>query len=374
MGKPNPTKKVGQSASSEQETAASSKDRAESGSDARMDAALARLREAGIDTINEQVRHVAGAALAIFRQLEWEDTKQPQRGQHFPFAFKIGESILRRLDSRVKEMLTAGAPLGGSDVQLTSEVRFPDLSTERFYGIDDLLEKAGDKKDPERLRITWQQFTQEPVGNRMRIEVVFTTEKPLKTQELALLEFPLASMDLAVQGPDSQWVESTFDHLVPFFETSRIRGIYRPLLLFRNRLVVHIASWSIGFIGWILYHEAIRNMRRAEAGPVRQDFVDRVKSQQSIEEKFDVYVDHLYGPSEANSLYETLFVLAGGLIIYLTVFAFSMLLLPKLVPRSGINIGLAKSRYDQWENGFRLVVFSVLLSGILIPLIRHLFF
>jgi hypothetical protein len=47
---------------------------------------------------------------------------------------------------------------------------------------------------------------------------------------------------------------------------------------------------------------------------------------------------------------------------------------PKLVPRAEINIGLAATRYASYENTFRLVIYVIILSGLVLPFLRSRLF
>ena len=78
-----------------------------------------------------------------------------------------------------------------------------------------------------------------------------------------------------------------------------------------------------------------------------------------------MFVRELYGPFKDNPLFEGVMQLTGGMLTMLIVVILGYMLYPKLVPRAGINIGLASTRYTVYENAFRLVVFTIVVSGIL---------
>ena len=313
-------------------------------------------------------------AVAILDRIRWEQRGRSEQARIYPFAFKVGESVLRRLIARVTQLLDRLPTYEQTPILFSGEVRHPDLSSLRFDDVDELLDKAGDKKDPERLRLTWRKTLREPAGTFVQIEAIFKTEKRLETEELELLQFPVASMHLQVVGPDTNTVESIFSELSPFFESSRIRGIYRPLLVFRNHNFVHIASLGLGLLVWLVYNNIASRLGGGEVAEQRKSLVEKVEALPAIEEKFDAFINSVYGPSPPDPIFEGVLVFAFGIILWASAMIIGFAFLPKFVPRSGINIGLASGRYEEYENLFRLVVFTLLMSGIILPVLRSFFF
>jgi hypothetical protein len=82
----------------------------------------------------------------------------------------------------------------------------------------------------------------------------------------------------------------------------------------------------------------------------------------------------IFSPLKVDPLSQSLLLTVGAMSVMLVVAALGYVLFPKLVPRAGINIGLASTRYAMYENTFRLVIVTILISGILVPLIRSWFF
>jgi hypothetical protein len=323
---------------------------------------------------DEKFETMALASLTVVERLRWEEKQKYKKARHYPFPFVADEAFIRKLDRRAAEWLVkAGAPPNHPPT-VVAEVRFPDLSSSRFTTVEELLEKAGDQHDPERLVIEWSAVLQQPLVSTARIAVVFTTEKPLQVRELQWFEYPVASIDLIVEGAEQRWVDNTFTELDPFFPSVRLGGMYRPLWVFRNKAVVHLSSWVTGFIAQMIYNGLIQVLQRPGVNTLRQNRIDKIISQPTAEAKIDMFVRELYGPFKDNPLFEGVIQLAGGMLTMLIVVILGYMLYPKLVPRAGINIGLTSTRYAVYENTFRLVIFTIMVSGILLPLLRTLLF
>ena len=87
-----------------------------------------------------------------------------ERGRVYQHAFQVADDDIRRIDRRVRELLKIPATLDGN-IDFSGTVRFPDLSTQRFSDLDDLLERAGEQKDPETLLLYWRAILAEPFGH-----------------------------------------------------------------------------------------------------------------------------------------------------------------------------------------------------------------
>ena len=216
-----------------------------------------------------RLEDVTSTLLVIMERLRYEEKELPAKLKYYPFPFVVDEDFIRKLDRRAMEWLHRAGILSGRSVSVLAKVRFEDLSTSRFAALDELLDKPGDRRDPESMTIEWSAVLQEPLASTAKIQAVFTTEKPFQVAELQWFEFSAASMDLENAGPDRQWVENTFNELDPFFTSVRLGGIYRPLLIFRNMAVVHVLSWFTGFVGQILYIGLVKVMKRPEVNAMR---------------------------------------------------------------------------------------------------------
>lgn len=315
---------------------------------------------------------ISHLVLKYIDRWNWSEKSKFKKSKHLPFAFQITEQQLQKLESRVIEAFIKLAPKEQIEVLFSGEVRFPDLTTSRYTEFKGLLDKAGDERDPEQLVLNWHTFLPMPFSSVAEVTIVFTTEKPLNTEELRILEFPIASMDIEVTGPSNDWVDFSFNEILPFVVTAKIGGIYKPLLVFRNRNLVNIFSYASGLIIWVIYNRIISWASTGENNVKTSEILKKIVSKSSIDAKFDEFVKVLFGPIERSPIFQSIFSIAGGLIVWMIGIITSMWLLPYFVPKSGICIGLSKNRYDNYINAFKLIVFTIIISGILLPVIINL--
>ena len=85
-------------------------------------------------------------------------------------------------------------------------------------------------------------------------------------------------MKLEIAGPDRQWVDNTFSELDPLFNSVQTWNMYRPLLIFRNRNVVSIASWTTGFYAQMLFFGLVEWLKRPQVNIKRQEPIERILS------------------------------------------------------------------------------------------------
>jgi hypothetical protein len=316
-------------------------------------------------------------AIQVIMQQHWEEKEIPAKAKPYPFPFVVDDEFVRKLNKRAIEGLNRTGILSGNTISVIAEVRFDDLSTSRFTTLDEFLDKAGDRRDPASMMIEWSAVLQEPMTSTAKIQAVFTTEKPSQVTE-QWFEFPAARMDLRITGPDRQWIENVFGELDPFFTSVRLGGIYRPLLIFRNRTFVHLFSWLTGFAAQMFYLAIFEWIQRSQVNATRQDHINRIVNQPTVEAKIDSFVREIYGPVKNSPIIETLPITLGGFVLLLFIAILGYMWYPKLVPRAGIKIGLASTRYASYDNTFRLifvtVITTIMLGGIIMPLIRSWLF
>jgi hypothetical protein len=264
--------------------------------------------------VHRRLEDVTSALLVIMERLRWEEKELPKRAKYYPFPFAVDEEFIRKLDRRVRKRLNQAGIPSGRTISVLAEVRFEDLSTSRFATLDELLDKAGDRRDPESMTIEWSAALQEPLASTATIEAVFTTEKPFQVAELGWFDFPVATMDLAVAGPDRQWVEHTFNELDPFFTSVRLGSMDRPLLIFRNQTVAHFFSWLSGFYAQMLTFAFAETMRRPEVNATRQSRIDRIINQPTVEAKIDSFVREVYGPVKDNPIFDIMWLFIVALV------------------------------------------------------------
>jgi hypothetical protein len=303
----------------------------------------------------------------------WSQTAKHKKSKLYPFAFQINDNYISKFENRVIECFRKIYSENVLEVNFSGEVRFQDLTTVKFDSLKELLDKAGDKKDPEQISFKWHCYVPKPISSHAEVESIFTTEKPMNDEELGLMEFHTASMNLTVVGPTPEWVDYTFDELDPFMNSVKLGGVYKPLLIFRNKTVVDILSHGIGVLSYITYLEFGSKWKRDSKAPEELELMNKIISKPTIEEKFDEFIRQIYLPTKNSPIFETIIYFAGAIVFWIVMISVSRWLLPKLIPKSGINIGLSKNRYETYENAFKLIIFTILLSGIVIPIFRKIF-
>ena len=320
------------------------------------------------EQVHEQIDQLKAGIITLFRRAAFKEDSSSQKGKLFLNAFEVNEEFLDKFNRRVIEHFSHLEQLPNIGVNFRATVRYSDLSTQTFDNLNKLIEKAGDKKDPERIDMEWATLLKEPQGMTAKISVSFETDLPLETQELRLLQFDPAKMELKIFADSGDWVEKTFEDLLPFFESAKIGGIYKPLLVFRNPHVVHLVSWAFALLGQIITQGYLSARLRIIE---RQIIIDQILNQPSLETKFDEFIRATY---QTNSLdLNTVLILGGSLVFFGVMLVMGYILFPKLVPRSFISIGLSKLRVTKYQNVFRFIIFSVLVSGIIIPTLLSFF-
>ena len=103
----------------------------------------------------------------------------------------------------------------------------------------------------------------------------------------------------------------------------------------------------------------------------RVEVLQKILAETDIVKKFDIYARQILTPSRI-PWWEPIVVIACGGVTFVAVFYIGMALLPKLTPNSSIAIGLSDRRARQSMNVFKFVVWTVLVCGVLIPLIVEL--
>lgn len=77
-------------------------------------------------------------------------------------------------------------------------------------------------------------------------------------------EFYRASIKLDITGADLDWVERAFDNLLPYLDSTKLSGIYRPLWFFRNKTFINILSLVLGWIGFFVGMDISGNILRKD--------------------------------------------------------------------------------------------------------------
>ena len=307
----------------------------------------------------------------LLRRLTAEDIEKYQHSKLFPFAFYVDEAFLKKLDSEINERLSEVAEVETPEFQ--SETRFQDLSSIRFDSFEKFLDKAGDKKDPESTSLAWSKFALDASGELIAggVQIQFITEKRLYTQDNAPGEFNTASIMMTVSGSDQNWVERTFLELVPYIDTAKLGGIFRPLWFFRNKwftsTLAHVLSW-IGFFIGINFASKVFSKKIYLS---REEVLKKIISETEMTTKFDLYVTQILTPS-TTPWWEPIIVIGVGAVSFSILYISGVTLLPKLTPNSNIAIGLSNRRAQRYLNTFKFIIFGILVSGILVPLVLEI--
>lgn len=309
---------------------------------------------------------VRSAVLSVVQRIRFDESSPHEKGKRHPHAFEIGEAELKDLCERVAYRFSELDDTSYETVSFSALVRFPDLTTKRFNDFNALIREAGHERDPETLVLEWKQLLLRPYATTATVNVLFQTEAPLETQELSALQHNISKMELSVRGPTEAWVDGTFRAIDPYLETARIGSIYKPLLLFRNKEFTHIFSMVTAVIIQVAAYTVVFESLQTVT---KQERYDQIVSKPTLDEKFLAYMsDTLLGGTSVIDLMVSMGAAAG---LFLATLVGGFYLFPKLVPRSAIEIGLARTRFQKYQNAFRFVIFSVGVSGIVLPIIMR---
>jgi hypothetical protein len=323
---------------------------------------------------HRRLEDLTSTLLAIMERLRWQDKELSARVQRYQFPFVVDDDFIRKLNRRATEWLERAGILSDHPISVNAEVSFADQTTLRFAMLDECLDKAGDHQDPVGMTIEWSAVLREPLSSTAKIHAVFTTEKPPQVTELRWFEVPVASMKLEIAGPDRQWVNNTFSELDPLFNNAQPWSWYRPLHIFRNRNVVSIASWATGFYTQMLYLGLVEWLKRPQVNIRRQEPLERILNQPTLETKLDQFVREVFGPVSNSPIFDGLWVIMSSFVVVVIITLIGYKIFPMLVPRAGINIGLAATRYSSYQEVYRFVIVGILLLAIIFPLIRSWIF
>ena len=306
---------------------------------------------------------VVSGIIGLVHQIFYQGPSDVCKAGTIPAAFVLRPSHIENLQHIVDIRLAPLPALHDKEIVFAGTVGYADLTTDKFDSLDELRNFAGIRKSPTDLTLRWRVLLREPFMKIASIEVTFHTDARKDIDALNLLDFPLASIEYEIAGMDRDWVDATAEDVMSVLKSTRLRGIYRPLLIFRNRMVVHVFSWSLALIVEIA---AISSIGRALAQHTRLDYKTRILDAAGIEGKFDEFVQYMFSNSPIS---HTVLSLGSALVLMFAVLVLGFWALPKLVPRSGVLIGLERTRWQQYENVFRFVIFTLGIGGIGVAII-----
>jgi len=304
----------------------------------------------------------------LLHRIAADEIEKYEQSQLYPFPFYVDNDLLESLEKQVLRDLDE-VPVSEA-VEFKSETRFQDLSSLRLTSFQEFMERAGNKQDPESTQISWSRFavggSGEPIAGEVAIQ--FVTEKRLKTQDVAPGEFHHAFARLTVAGSDPDWVAKAFANLGPFVDASKLAGLYRPLWLFRNKWFIQVLSHVVSWIGFFIGVRFAIDVFKKGARLNRTDVLANILAESDMINKFDLYAKEILTPAKS-PWWEPIVVMGVGAISFAVVFVCGLSLLPRLTPNSSIAIGLSDRRARRGLNLFKFVVFGILVSGILVPLV-----
>ena len=321
----------------------------------------------------------ATRVVKLLSRLTADQVDKYRRGQVLMFPFLVTDEDVRTFDSEITRNFDDLKINAQTD--FIGEVRYSDLSTQRFSSFDEFIEKAGKRRDPERISVKWSKFEIEKYGEPMsgEVEIIFSTEQRLDTERADPDVIHRATVELSVSGSEQRWVDQLFEDLLPSLRTTAHGGYLKPLWVFRNPYVVQVLGLLFGYMSMIWAKNLLANKRTVDSKGEKTEkalsFIKDITSAPSIEEKFDIYVTRLYTPSTSfnNSTSEEIWSFVVLVTAFLSMYIAARYLLPKLTPNSSIAIGVAKRRAQVTLDTFKFLVFSILVAGFVIPAIRGIF-
>lgn len=312
-------------------------------------------------------------ALRILRSLfrDEYDTYRHERRYNIPF--EVEQEDVRQLDEVAREQFVeAGHVNEVDDVVFTAEIVYADSSSDRYLDINSLLRDGGEYSNPERMSLLWSAMVSQPPGAMAKIEAVFTTEKEVAADEKQFGSSSNSYIASHVTGVTSEWPRQVATRLSSRLQALEIGGIYKPLYIFRYKEFVFFAALMIslffrGLAERFLRRRAIDIERiNAERAQLRAEILEAG----TLEERFDAFVNYQLSDVSLSDFGGDLQAQAGGLAAMLIALVASAWLLPKLVPRSFIGIGIARKKMYRYRTTFNFVVFTVGIIGIALPVIR----
>ena len=361
---------------------------------------------------------VAMRTIAGFLGLQQEFTSPRHRlKKRFPRPFLATESTLKKLDEIATGEL---ARLGGEGAKFEVEVSIPGAESETFSELEELFKSTN--KLPRSLSLQWQVIQTEPIS-RNHIDVEFDTGA--SDSWLPVKEKP-AGIYLSVGGREKDWCIVSKHKIEEQLDSTKVPALYRWLQIFENETVCFLGSYLVGiFLASVVWSASLsftlaqsnqefhdKQVERAnelvsEYQDIQSDLEQKLKevkaerdsiaqlsdSDEKVNRAIDLYYqsrvrdlessiseakesesDVEFPELESSALFgkfiRSLIPYFLGMVAIFAGHSLGQKLLPLLAPRSGIAIGNAVGKYADWENTFKFIIFTVLVCGMLIPLLR----
>jgi hypothetical protein len=254
------------------------------------------------------------------------------------------------MDHRARASLEETRPF--TSIFVAIEVGFSDLSAETYSDLDECLQRSSEDRDPQRMSVTWYCLSAEGVLHE--VDLSFTTDLPLDSMDFRRRVPDEARIKLAVTGESRKWVRAAHYDLVPLLEQTRLPRLYRFLEIFRHDLFILVFSGLLGGLGWV---ESQLILSNALVTGDQKAILNRILSQQSLAQKFDLFVRNYFSSNSSFAI--TFLTFTIPLVVLWSGYFLGQRYLCYLVPRSALSFGLSARRLKDYMNVFRLVVFTI---------------
>ncbi|WP_298972311.1 hypothetical protein [uncultured Roseobacter sp.] len=306
--------------------------------------------------------------LKIFDRIAKDDFKPFEYAKSYVFPFQVDEEFLSKF-SVAANSLSENLDFGDIDFEATT--RFQDLTVLKHNNFETFVKNAGDKKEPESIKLKWRSFGIKPNGevNGSRIELKCVTEKKLEIDVQSPEKVKVASIRISVSGSDENWVKSSFHELEQYVPNAQISGLLRPLAVFRNQWWVMSLSIAGAIFIQTVAGDIYSNFYFEDRYLERAETLDELIQTDGVSNKLDAFFRYLLDREQPlwYQGYSRVTIRLASLCIGL----FTLIkVLPTLAPTSSIGIGLSNRRAKSRENIYRVMVVSILMLGILIPTFR----
>lgn len=280
----------------------------------------------------------------------------PTKSKSFRRPFSIDEELIKKIDRRVREAMLE---ISSDETSVAIHVRYADLSTETYNGLDECFDLAGDDADAESIEIVWTALSTS--GNFHEIRLDCVTEKPLESSGTRWPMPDLAGIDLTVSGESRRWVRISFLQLEGLIRSTRLPLLLRPLEVFKHDLFSNAGGWILGIAVFFTSSTILSN---TVLSALNQRRIQTILGPATLQQQFAAFVRDRFAPPGGAFVLELFaFMLPYGL-LFLT-WMLGQRYLKYLVPRSSISIGLSKRRYLDYVNFFKFLVFTVVIGSIM---------
>jgi len=337
--------------------------------------------------------------------------------------FLLTDSLLEKLDQTIQREFSKL----GCVPTVDAEVTFGLTESESFICLSDLIEYISPSAVPNRLDLRWYAMSGDGTVSRHIIELRFDTGESGWDK----YERTHAFVQIKITSGLKEWCVVTKHNMEEHMHLTRIPSLYQCMNVFHDRTFCTIASIVIGFVFLMTAYSIAGRLDKGLSATEQVDnnywsrerekaFIketseieskmaalraeqNAVLEKQTVHEQIgaaiNVYyekemrpleaelarIKKYYGPSDyvpvptprkslvrkaidsVQSVGLSHIFSWGALIVGLVL---GQRFLPKLAPRSGIAIGSAAGRYADWENTFRFVVFTLIIGGICVPVLR----